>query len=291
MPAPADFPLKQAILILHFVRFFAKEVNCMKQRVISAVVLIAVCAACFPFEISRVLLVGVVGILCAYEYLSNMKKIGINCTGWVLYMYLAVELFLTLTHSGLMAYIAWFTIAIYLALFSGVLHHEVSGKGALYTVAGLSYPCFPYALMMIISIRDRWLTTFALGCLSCWTCDSFALFGGMLFGKHKLAPAVSPKKTVEGCICGTAFSVLAGVIIHFISLQLQPIALLPCVVTAFACSIAGQIGDLAESLLKRYIGVKDFSNLIPGHGGFFDRTDSLMFSVPTAYLCLYLFGL
>ncbi|MBQ8076381.1 MAG: phosphatidate cytidylyltransferase [Oscillospiraceae bacterium] len=263
----------------------------MKQRVISAVVLVAVCAACFPFEISRVLLIGVVGMLCAYEYLHNMKTIGIRCTEWVLYGYLAVELFLTLTHSGLMAYIAWFTIAVYLALFSGVLHREVSGRGALYTVAGLSYPCFPYALMMIISIRSRWLITFALGCLSCWTCDTFALFGGKLFGKHKLAPEVSPKKTVEGCLCGAVCSVLAGVIIYFISLRFTPIPFLPCVVTALASSTAGQIGDLAESLLKRYIGVKDFSNLIPGHGGFFDRTDSLMFSVPTAYLCLYLFGL
>ena len=263
----------------------------MKQRVISAVILIALCAACFPFEISRVLLLGVAGILCAWEYLKNMESIGIHCTGWVLYGYLAVELFLTLTHSGLMAYIAWFTIAIYLSLFSGVLHREVSGKGALYTVAGLSYPCFPYALIMIISIRDRWLTTFALGCLSCWTCDTFALFGGKLFGKHKLAPDVSPKKTVEGCLCGTVFSVLAGVIVFFISRYFTPIPFVPCVVTAFASSTAGQIGDLAESLLKRYIGIKDFSNLIPGHGGVLDRTDSLLFSIPTAYLCLYLFGL
>ena len=263
----------------------------MKKRVISAIVLIAVCAVCFPFEKSRVLLVGAVGICCAYEYLSNMKKIDIHCTGWVLYMYLAVELFLTLTHSGLMAYIAWFTIAIYLALFSGVLHRNVSGKGALYTVAGLSYPCFPYALMMIISIRERWLATFALGCLSCWTCDTFALFGGKLFGKHKIAPAVSPKKTVEGCLCGAFFSVLAGVIIHFVSQHMTPIPFVPCVVTAFASSTAGQVGDLAESLLKRYIGVKDFSDLIPGHGGFFDRTDSLMFSIPTAYFCLHVAGI
>ena len=131
----------------------------MKQRVISAAILIAVCLACFPFEISRVLLVGVVGILCAYEYLHNMESIGIHCTGWVLYGYLAIELFLTLTHSGLMAYIAWFTAAVYLALFSGVLHKDVSGKGALYTVAGLSYPCFPYALMMIISQISDLFTT------------------------------------------------------------------------------------------------------------------------------------
>jgi phosphatidate cytidylyltransferase len=264
----------------------------LKQRVISAVVLVAICLACFPFEISRVLLVGIVGIFCAYEYLNNMKKMDIRCTEWVLYGYLAVQIFLTLTHCGLMAYIAWFSAAVYLALFSGVLHREVSGKGALYTVAGLSYPCFPYALMMIISIRARWLTTFLLGCLSCWTCDTFALFGGKLFGKHKIAPEVSPKKTVEGCVCGAVFSVLAGVIIYYVSrLYHTPIPFLPCVVTAFCCSTAGQIGDLAESLIKRYIGVKDFSNIIPGHGGFMDRTDSLMFSIPTAYLCLYLFGL
>lgn len=263
----------------------------MKKRVISATVLILLFAVCFPFEPSRVLLVGGVGVCCAYEYLSKMKTIDVQCAGWVLYMYLAVEIFLTLTHSGLMAYIAWYSIAVYFALFSGVLHKDVSGKGALYTVAGLSYPCFPYALMMIISIRERWLTAYALGCISCWTCDTFALFGGKLFGKHKIAPHVSPKKTVEGCICGAVFSVLAGVVIYFVSQHMTPIPFIPCIVTAFACSTAGQVGDLAESLLKRYIGVKDFSNLIPGHGGFMDRTDSLMFSIPTAYLCLYLFGL
>ena len=60
-----------------------------------------------------------------------------------------------------------------------------------------------------------------------------------------------------------------------------------CIVTAFLCAAMGQIGDLAESLIKRMIGVKDFSNLIPGHGGMFDRVDSLLFSIPTAYFCLY----
>ncbi len=264
----------------------------MKQRVISAAVLIAVCAACFPFEASRVLLIGAVGILCAYEYMKNMKAIGIQCTEWVLYCYLAVQIFLTLTHCGLMAYIAWFTAAVYLSLFSGILHKKVGGKGALYTLAGLSYPCFPYALLLIISIRPRWGYTFALGCLSCWICDTFALLGGMKFGKHKIAPDVSPKKTVEGCICGAVFSLLAGVIVYFAMKKFfTPLPFIPCIVTAIVSSTLGQIGDLAESLVKRYIGVKDFSNLIPGHGGFFDRTDSLMFSVPAAYLCLYLFQL
>ena len=271
--------------------FKGREEPVLKQRVISAVILLAIAAACIPFEVSRVLLIGLLGVLCAYEYVSCMKKIDVNCTGWVLYAYLAVQTFLTLTHSGLMAYIAWFTGAVYLSLFSGVLHKNVSGKGAVYTVAGLSYPCFPFALVMIISISARWVQAMALGCLATWFCDSFALIGGKRFGKHKLAPLVSPKKTVEGCLTGAACSVLAGLIVYLASRYYLPIPLLPCLVTALAASTLGQIGDLAESLLKRYLGVKDFSDLIPGHGGVFDRLDSLMFSIPTAYLCLYLFRL
>lgn len=263
----------------------------MKQRILSAIVLIAIVLLCIPLELTRILLISAIGILCAYEYVTCMKTLNIRCTGWVLYSYLIIQMFLTITHSGLMAYIAWFTGAIYLSLFSGVLHKEVSGKGALYTVAGLSYPCFPFALVMLIAISDRWIQALALGCLSTWFCDSFALFGGKLFGKHKVAPLVSPKKTIEGCVTGAVFSVLAGLLVYYFSRNYAPIPFVPCLVTALAASTLGQIGDLAESLLKRYIGVKDFSDLIPGHGGVFDRIDSLMFSIPTAYLCLYLFHL
>lgn len=262
----------------------------MKTRFISAAVLIAITAACMPLEITRVLFFGLAGFLCAREYVTNMKAFGVNCTGWVLYSYLAIQVFLTLTHSGLMAYMAWFNVAIYLALFSGVLHKDVSARGALCTVSGLSYPCFPYAMMMIIAVSARWTDTLLLGCLSSWLCDAFALFGGKAFGNHKIAPDVSPKKTIEGCLTGAVFSLLGGVAVFFIARQYNPLPLHVCLITAFVASSMGQIGDLAESLLKRYLGIKDFSNLIPGHGGMFDRTDSLMFSIPAAYLCLYLFG-
>ena len=263
----------------------------MKQRVLSAIVLLVICLACVPLEFTRILMFCAAGIICAYEYISNIKKLEIVPTGWVLYGYLIIAAFLTVTHSGLMAHIAWFTIAVYMSLFSGVLHKDVAGKGAIYTVAGLSYPCFPFAMMMIIAASPRWAQTLALGCISCWICDTFALLGGKRFGKHMLAPDVSPKKTVEGCLCGAACSLLAGILVWAVSLLLDPIPFLPCILTAFVSSTLGQIGDLAESLIKRYIGIKDFSNLIPGHGGLFDRTDSLMFSIPAAYLCLYLLGL
>ena len=264
----------------------------MKQRVISAVVLLAICISCvLASHVTRVLFFCAAGILCAYEYRARMRDKGIRITGWVMYSYLAIQAFLSITGSGLMATMAWFTAGVFIALFSGILHRDVSGEGALFTLAGLSYPCFPFALMMHISVSDRWAVTLLIACLSTWICDAFALFGGKLFGKHKVAPDVSPNKTVEGCICGAVFSLLGGLIAWLAMRASTGITLLQSFATALAASTLGQIGDLAESLIKRYIGVKDFSNLIPGHGGMFDRADRLMFAIPTAYFCLFIFGL
>jgi len=143
---------------------------------------------------------------------------------------------------------------------------------------------------MMIAVSDNWLNVLILGCFSCWACDAFALFGGMAFGKHKIAPQVSPKKTVEGCVSGLVASAAMGLVIYYIPGLCSGIPLWLCIVTCTVASTLGQVGDLAESLVKRMIGIKDFSGLIPGHGGMFDRADSLMFSIPTAYICLYAFG-
>ena len=263
----------------------------MKKRVISAVILITIVLICvFASYVSRVLFFAVAGILCAYEFSRNVEKLNVYCCAWVMYVYIAIQAVLTLFHAGVIAYISCMAGGIYLALFSGILHKKVSGSGALYTLAGLSYPCFLFGLLMAISVSGIWLPSLVIGAISTWSCDSFALFGGMRFGKHKLAPLVSPNKTIEGCLCGALASIAAGVILYL--LPIFPQFSLPVfVITALLSSTLGQIGDLAESLIKRMIGVKDFSNLIPGHGGMFDRADSLLFSIPTAYLCLYIAGI
>ncbi len=254
-------------------------------------ILIAIVLICvFASYVSRVLFFAVAGILCAYEFSRNVEKLNVYCCAWVMYVYIAIQAVLTLFHAGVIAYISCMAGGIYLALFSGILHKKVSGSGALYTLAGLSYPCFLFGLLMAISVSGIWLPSLVIGAISTWSCDSFALFGGMRFGKHKLAPLVSPNKTIEGCLCGALASIAAGVILYL--LPIFPQFSLPVfVITALLSSTLGQIGDLAESLIKRMIGVKDFSNLIPGHGGMFDRADSLLFSIPTAYLCLYIAGL
>jgi phosphatidate cytidylyltransferase len=120
-----------------------------------------------------------------------------------------------------------------------------------------------------------------------WTYDSVAYLVGSLLGKHKLIPRISPSKTVEGLVgglvgCAVAGLVCRGTFAPFLSSG-------EAVVLGLALGVVAQVGDVAESMLKRSTGAKDSSNLIPGHGGFLDRFDSLLFTGPA--LCFYLFYL
>ena len=268
-----------------------RGVGLLKDRVTSAIVMIAIVLVCMPFAVTRVVFFAVVGGLCAYEDSKNVEKLEARCTLWVMFVYLGLQTVLTLTHAGLFAYTTGFIGCLYLALFSGVLHKEVSGRGALYTLAGLTYPCVLFGIIMVISVSRIWWQTLLFACASTWICDSAALFGGTRFGKHKLASLVSPKKTWEGSLCGALSSLFTGLICWLLFRFTSPIPFWLCIVTSLLASTMGQIGDLAESLLKRMIGVKDFSNLIPGHGGVFDRADSLLFSIPTVYFCFMLAGI
>ncbi|MEZ4288054.1 MAG: phosphatidate cytidylyltransferase, partial [Polyangiales bacterium] len=118
-------------------------------------------------------------------------------------------------------------------------------------------------------------------CLA-WMSDTTAYFTGRAFGKHKLYPSLSPKKTVEGAIGGLLGSVGASVLAHFTFLPQLP--LLSGVALAIVAGCLGQCGDLFESLIKRSTGVKDSGKILPGHGGLLDRVDALMFTASTTWV-------
>ncbi len=117
-----------------------------------------------------------------------------------------------------------------------------------------------------------------------WICDSAAFFGGTKFGKHKLFPRVSPNKSWEGGIFGFLASVIIMILFKEFFLEFLPLQ--SAIIIGLIIGTIGQIGDLVESLFKRDAGVKDSSNLIPGHGGVFDRFDSLFFAAPFIYFYL-----
>jgi phosphatidate cytidylyltransferase len=119
---------------------------------------------------------------------------------------------------------------------------------------------------------------------SVWISDSAAYFIGKSFGKHKLAPRVSPKKTWEGAVAGFVGGAGGFLLLSLFFLSSLPI--MDSIVIGVIIGTVGQIGDLAESQLKRDAGVKDSSALIPGHGGILDRFDSLLFIMPVVALYL-----
>lgn len=151
----------------------------------------------------------------------------------------------------------------------------------------------PAALSTVIHFRDVYITFpalftkndgifFILFAFFCsWITDACALFTGMAFGKHKLAPVISPKKTVEGAVGGVIGNALLCVLLWYIfktKFNLSAyINIVWVVVSALVLSVISIFGDLAASTIKRHHGVKDFGNLLPGHGGIMDRFDSSIF--------------
>jgi phosphatidate cytidylyltransferase len=139
-----------------------------------------------------------------------------------------------------------------------------------------------------------WLRNFASGDLEAgprlvyfvlvlaWSYDSFAYLAGSLFGSHKIFPRISPSKTVEGTAAGLVASVAAAMVSRATFASFLGLA--DAVVLGLVVGAAAQAGDLAESMIKRSVGAKDSSSLIPGHGGFLDRTDSLLVAGPVFYL-------
>ena len=166
-------------------------------------------------------------------------------------------------------------------LFSDPGRRKEGIEGTAAVVLGFLYTGLPLALLVLVDQSPRgnlWifflLTVIFLG-------DTAAFYCGRLLGKHKLYAAVSPGKTWEGAVGGFASSVLAGV--FFSQIFGLHNSVWTVAMVSGALSIAGQVGDLAESMIKRNCGVKDSGKILPGHGGFLDRVDALLFAIPVFY--------
>ena len=150
------------------------------------------------------------------------------------------------------------------------------GLGAMLLVAG-------WAAMTILQLKSPWLLLIVMALV--WVADVFAYFAGRTFGRHKLAPTISPGKTWEGVGGAVVGVVCYGfVLLHSPWGHYWPGSLVFAVVLLVLLTAVSVIGDLVESMLKRQAGIKDSSNLLPGHGGVLDRIDSLLSTLPVAAL-------
>ena len=207
----------------------------------------------------------------------------------------AVAYYIVLYFSGCnLFYILFTTVVILLVMLAVYVFTfpSLDATKAVFAFYGYFYVALMLGFIYMTRCLDDGIFIVWLIISSSWLCDVFAYFTGMLIGKHKLAPVLSPKKSVEGAIGGIVFpTVIAGVFAFFIKDYFS--ADFP-VVTAFSALTAvgaavSQIGDLSASAVKRNHGIKDYGNLIPGHGGILDRFDSMIFTAPMIYFVAVLF--
>lgn len=157
--------------------------------------------------------------------------------------------------------------------------------GPLYT--GLMFASVVSIRACMPGLNGALLTLGVMG--SVWVSDATAYFVGSRLGKHKLAPRISPNKSWEGFIGGLIGSVAVWLVL--VALQVPGITITLALIAGVLCGIAGVMGDLFESRLKRSVGVKDSGNLMPGHGGLLDRSDSMLFASMTALYILHMGGI
>jgi len=159
------------------------------------------------------------------------------------------------------------------------------------TLGAVVYIAIPAAFVILLRALPDGLTWLLTALVLTWVTDSFAYFGGRRFGQHKLAPRISPKKTVEGAVAGFIGGTIAGVVV-LVAGGIFTVSALPLLILA---PVVATIGDLFESAIKRYFAVKDSHlpslDLMPGHGGVLDRVDSLLFVTAFVYLYIEVFNL
>ncbi len=191
---------------------------------------------------------------------------------------------------GLPEVIMLFLISITATIMICMFNRKFQVPDAIISLFIHIYPLLFLVCMMLVYssfARPIGLTAACLAYAGPSCADAFAYFGGTFFGKHKLCPDISPKKTVEG----SAFAVLGGVVFGALMIPLQrlwgsDIHMGLLLLLGLACGIFSQVGDLFASYIKRWVGVKDFSSIFPGHGGIMDRFDSILICSPIVLGCI-----
>ena len=274
----------------------------MKTRIISGIIMgvIVACVLALGFLVQPIIITLAVALIAAgavYELIHNAAgiKSKIAVSGSIVFAFLYVvfsdnsvfvkpyySLWLSpeLVNSLLLIYFLFAVIII-------LKNHKDFDLGKIVSLFALPLP-YAYAFSCLSSVIKHPDGIYYLLLLLNFSsvCDMGAYFVGVTMGKHKLCPNLSPKKTVEGAVGGIVSSIIVTLII---SLCFSKSFVIPMILTIPFC-VLGMLGDLFASAIKRSVGLKDYSNLIPGHGGILDRVDSIIMIAPFLYFAIYYLG-
>ncbi len=256
-------------------------------------------------------LIAIVAILALHEYLVLAAGYGYepfrSLTFLLMFTFFAIVVWATWIPSPegvsvLMAFLFFFALAPFVYLSAGMKRKDIRSvlPGTAVSYVALPYIGFSLACLVILRMTAAgwFLVLFTFCCV--WIGDTAAYYVGRTLGRTKFAPTISPKKTWEGAIASVLGSVAVGILLFHFGPQISSFLVAhhvindaygtpsatagPVVLAAILINVAGQLGDLFESLIKRGAGVKDSGSLLPGHGGILDRIDALLFAAPVALL-------
>ncbi len=285
----------------------------MKQRVLTAVVLLLVLALCI-WQIFTPILTVVVAFLSAVASMEIMRCAGVK-NKFIMILGTAFSAYMPFVSSplaleGVVSEQTWgtfinfipvkiYVVILILVFFVAMIADYGNTNFENVAISIIASVCVPWAFSAVIKLRDMftgeyyqfgvYLIFFAL--IASLGTDVGAQLGGMALGKHKLCPRISPKKTVEGAICGVITSYVLNIAAFFIYRAITGIvpehALLTILICGIPLSIMSMFGDLTASVLKRNYGIKDFGKIFPGHGGVMDRFDSSLFTFVLTYVMAF----
>ncbi len=256
----------------------------MKTRIITAFVALLILLPVLIFASFELLSVAGISITVLKTALAIVTAIAVfeaaSCikinSAFLKYPAAALSAFLILTtDTDLSSYTPVLILLFFFMMFTGVIKNDKFKADALLSFfAFIFYITVSFGALYLL-FKESTKVLFPAVFVGAWVTDTFAYFSGYFFGRHKLIPAVSPKKTVEGAVGGALFCVIGFVVVGLIN-SLSPKSLILLAVIGLFASVVSQLGDLSASLIKRHWGIKDYGKLFPGHGGILDRFDSIL---------------
>ena len=269
----------------------------MKTRILSGIVFAAIGIAIILLNNSLIdsIFITLLALIACFEFFRAFRNKGVNPISWIGYLsclaimlidnHIAEEYKILIYKMG----ISILAVSIFAYMVIAKLGRNI--RDIAVTVMSLIYipTLFSFIKRVLMLENGRILIWYVI--LGAFASDTFAYFIGSRFGKNKLCPTISPKKTVEGSIGGICGVVISYVILTIVGNEYFDfnMNIVYWILIAIVSSMVGQMGDLTESAIKRYCGIKDSGNIIPGHGGILDRFDSLIFVAPIVYIFIKLY--
>lgn len=272
----------------------------MRTRVVTAIFIILVTAplCLFSHTVAWPVFVAAMSVMAVFEMLGcvgTRRKIAVSAPA----LLMAAVFPFALRYGGasydvlLIFMIAMFVYLIYLFAISVFSHGKLVLEDVFASYATAFYIIASFGALVLLRDRDFGLYLVILTLYGPWISDVFAYFCGRLFGRHKLIPDVSPKKTVEGAVGGVVFCALAAILYGFILKtfigEISSVSYVSLALIGAVIAVISQIGDLIMSHIKRKYGIKDYGFILPGHGGILDRFDSVLGVVPLIVILCEIF--